>query len=680
MLQSVVGGSLEIADHWRSCAGSTSWNEVVVPGALKCVRDGMEAMVPPRHMCMISHGSTSTSTSTTAAAASLKISGMHQLPAAWSSNVVLQQASSRPEHVMEYEGPPMRVYMEEEEPVVDPFQQAKDWLDDAADDLADAVEWPNLPCEASPLNLILENSSCSNGGGGGGGEIQEEEENGRGLQQQNCCASQAQKEENVLSEPAEVCLLQPDSIPACTPCRFSSSSSSTGGPGVMATEEAAAAAAASSEDSNQQAAAAAPPPYLLDGNLRAVLKKVTVNEASLNKAIEGFGGGDKGMKVLLEYIMSWVCREQNHSNVSVVQHCLEQLNRQQQQQQQQKQLEGLGVEPPPAIVASQHLNPSFPMPTAAATPQPDDYMIGLSKSHGGSIVTSYALAAHEEDSEDHHLRSWQQLALLEQHWQQRLQQYADFCNTGRKPQQLPAMMTTSFASIVDVPAYDPQGAVENVSPVVGPYPSSSSSSSSSSAHGLQLPSVPSQLQQLGAAAAMSNNSLHSIIHSNFKSAWIPSSVSKQATAITMRAARKSRMAARQLRAHSTVPPRHYSRNAATNPGCNASISMALQPGDLKKLQMQQDLLTLGSEGQGRNMDSLLFLLHKELRPSDVSNLGRIVLPKKEAEHHLPFLAAREGQSIAMEDFDSGKIWTFRYRFWPNNKSRMYLLEITGGSR
>ncbi|CAK9875381.1 unnamed protein product [Sphagnum jensenii] len=81
--------------------------------------------------------------------------------------------------------------------------------------------------------------------------------------------------------------------------------------------------------------------------------------------------------------------------------------------------------------------------------------------------------------------------------------------------------------------------------------------------------------------------------------------------------------------------------------------------------------------EGNNMDALVFLLHKELRPSDVSNLGRIVLPKKEAEYHLPFLQAREGMSLAMEDFDSGKIWTFRYRFWPNNKSRMYLLEITG---
>jgi hypothetical protein len=73
------------------------------------------------------------------------------------------------------------------------------------------------------------------------------------------------------------------------------------------------------------------------------------------------------------------------------------------------------------------------------------------------------------------------------------------------------------------------------------------------------------------------------------------------------------------------------------------------------------------------MDSLLFLLHKELRPSDVSNLGRIVLPKKEAEHHLPFLAFREGQSIAMEDFDSGKIWTFRYRYTSSPRACIELL-------
>ncbi|KAF2292649.1 hypothetical protein GH714_026319 [Hevea brasiliensis] len=75
--------------------------------------------------------------------------------------------------------------------------------------------------------------------------------------------------------------------------------------------------------------------------------------------------------------------------------------------------------------------------------------------------------------------------------------------------------------------------------------------------------------------------------------------------------------------------------------------------------------------------NLKFLLQKVLKQSDVGNLGRIVLPKKEAEIHLPELEARDGISIAMEDIGTSCIWNMRYRFWPNNKSRMYLLENTG---
>ncbi|EPS64119.1 hypothetical protein M569_10660, partial [Genlisea aurea] len=75
--------------------------------------------------------------------------------------------------------------------------------------------------------------------------------------------------------------------------------------------------------------------------------------------------------------------------------------------------------------------------------------------------------------------------------------------------------------------------------------------------------------------------------------------------------------------------------------------------------------------------NLKFLLQKVLKQSDVGNLGRIVLPKKEAESHLPELESRDGISIAMEDIGTSRIWNMRYRFWPNNKSRMYLLENTG---
>ncbi|KAE9618046.1 putative transcription factor B3-Domain family [Lupinus albus] len=75
--------------------------------------------------------------------------------------------------------------------------------------------------------------------------------------------------------------------------------------------------------------------------------------------------------------------------------------------------------------------------------------------------------------------------------------------------------------------------------------------------------------------------------------------------------------------------------------------------------------------------NLKFLLQKVLKQSDVGSLGRIVLPKKEAETHLPGLEARDGISITMEDISTSRVWNMRYRYWPNNKSRMYLLENTG---
>ncbi|CAK9224089.1 unnamed protein product [Sphagnum troendelagicum] len=306
----------------------------------------------------------------------------------------------------------------------------------------------------------------------------------------------------------------------------------------------------------------------------------------------------------------------------------------------------------------------------------------------GSFSYGSLLQQPEEEEED---PRWRMTLPDFQHWQQLcLQpQYTDFCNSRQQVLQ-PAAIASSFRPMPDIP-YDAQDARD-----LSTYPSSSSSAAAASAtHGLQAavplpPSIPSHLLHaasepgsylvagLGLEQALIGSSPLQSVHNDFKAAaaTIPAScVSKQAVAITMRAARKSRMAARQ-RSHSSIS-RHHNRNGASLMGRCTSSSRVLQSCHLKKLQMQQDLSFAVTQGQGNNMDALVFLLHKELRPSDVSNLGRIVLPKKEAEYHLPFLQAREGMSLAMEDFDSGKIWTFRYRFWPNNKSRMYLLEITG---
>ncbi|KAM0931231.1 hypothetical protein ACQ4PT_000318 [Festuca glaucescens] len=95
-----------------------------------------------------------------------------------------------------------------------------------------------------------------------------------------------------------------------------------------------------------------------------------------------------------------------------------------------------------------------------------------------------------------------------------------------------------------------------------------------------------------------------------------------------------------------------------------------------QLQGQGQLMVQGAKPAAADKN-LRFLLQKVLKQSDVGALGRIVLPKKEAETHLPELKSRDGISIPMEDIGTSQVWSMRYRFWPNNKSRMYLLENTG---
>ncbi|GKV10930.1 hypothetical protein SLEP1_g22234 [Rubroshorea leprosula] len=74
---------------------------------------------------------------------------------------------------------------------------------------------------------------------------------------------------------------------------------------------------------------------------------------------------------------------------------------------------------------------------------------------------------------------------------------------------------------------------------------------------------------------------------------------------------------------------------------------------------------------------LRVLLKKDLKNSDVASLGRIVLPKREAEENLPKLSDKEGIPVVMRDIYSKQAWTLKYKFWINNKSRMYVLENTG---
>ncbi|XLR19029.1 hypothetical protein S83_046941, partial [Arachis hypogaea] len=65
----------------------------------------------------------------------------------------------------------------------------------------------------------------------------------------------------------------------------------------------------------------------------------------------------------------------------------------------------------------------------------------------------------------------------------------------------------------------------------------------------------------------------------------------------------------------------------------------------------------------------------EVEKGSAFALGLLAV-KKEAETHLLELEARDGITITMEDIGTSRVWNMRYRYWPNNKSRMYLLENT----
>ncbi|MCO5551937.1 hypothetical protein L7F22_005444 [Adiantum nelumboides] len=71
--------------------------------------------------------------------------------------------------------------------------------------------------------------------------------------------------------------------------------------------------------------------------------------------------------------------------------------------------------------------------------------------------------------------------------------------------------------------------------------------------------------------------------------------------------------------------------------------------------------------------TIIPLFEKVLSASDAGKIGRLVLPKACAEAYFPPISQAEGLPITVQDI-SGKDWQFQFRFWPNNNSRMYVLE------
>ncbi|KAF7816239.1 B3 domain-containing transcription repressor VAL1 isoform X1 [Senna tora] len=120
-------------------------------------------------------------------------------------------------------------------------------------------------------------------------------------------------------------------------------------------------------------------------------------------------------------------------------------------------------------------------------------------------------------------------------------------------------------------------------------------------------------------------------------------------------------------------------NVETNKGMNFQARIARPPADGRgKNQLlprywpritDQELEQLS----GNLKSNVVPLFEKVLSASDAGRIGRLVLPKACAEAYFPPISQSEGLPLRMQDV-KGNEWTFQFRFWPNNNSRMYVLE------
>ncbi|CAJ1970772.1 unnamed protein product [Sphenostylis stenocarpa] len=136
------------------------------------------------------------------------------------------------------------------------------------------------------------------------------------------------------------------------------------------------------------------------------------------------------------------------------------------------------------------------------------------------------------------------------------------------------------------------------------------------------------------------------------------------------------------------PMNGITMNMETSHGMNSHDRVARPPADGKGKNMllsrywpritDQELEQLS----GDLKSTIVPLFEKVLSASDAGRIGRLVLPKSCAEipnyehefqAYFPPISQSEGLPLEMRDV-KGNEWTFQFRFWPNNNSRMYVLE------
>ncbi|GLC37118.1 hypothetical protein PLESTB_000981700 [Pleodorina starrii] len=117
-----------------------------------------------------------------------------------------------------------------------------------------------------------------------------------------------------------------------------------------------------------------------------------------------------------------------------------------------------------------------------------------------------------------------------------------------------------------------------------------------------------------------------------------------------------------------------SGSAALGPPSQIGHAPGVVPGDAPDTSDPEAVAA--ALGARMNVVGASIIFEKPLTASDVSGGGRVVVPKSVAEQYFPRLEQPSGVTISATDLD-GRTYTFKWRFWVNNSSRMYLLEGAG---
>ncbi|KAM7257597.1 hypothetical protein ACFE04_013338 [Oxalis oulophora] len=146
----------------------------------------------------------------------------------------------------------------------------------------------------------------------------------------------------------------------------------------------------------------------------------------------------------------------------------------------------------------------------------------------------------------------------------------------------------------------------------------------------------------------------------------PSESDSETTAETRNTKRKGRRPTRNTKRKGRRPTRNTKRKGRRPVGGQGeSVLLSRYDPKITKQQLEKMRQDLGCD--------VVPLFEKVLSASDVGKIGRIVLPRACAEAYLPPIDEPDGIPLLIQDVQ-GNDYNFRLRFWPNNRTRMYVVE------